>query len=101
MQRLQFSRTIGEIPLYRRKIGIENLFFGDEDVGALFEVVLKPEKSGFQTPFGEVSCDCIADFFTCCKADFFATPLFIKEDSDTQMFSGGVIVKISKLFVGL
>jgi len=101
LERFELFGAVEQIPLDRIEIALENLFFGDQDVGAFPEPLLKLQKSGAKAPLGVVSGDCVADFFTRREADSFTASLFVEEDRGPQMLFGRSVVEVSELSGGL
>jgi len=82
------------------EIGSKYLFFGNENISPLFHFVTQVDKSGTHTTFCKVAGNGIAHFFAGSKSDSSAIALFIESDGSKNMFFGGFVVKVGKLFAG-
>ena len=94
----QFFQCVAHILFNAAEIGGEYLFFGNENISALFQFVTQIDKSGTHTTLGKVAGNGIAHFFASGKSDSSTTALFIEGDCSSDMFFGGFVVKVGKLF---
>ena len=76
------------------------LFFGNKYISALFQFVTQINKSGAHTTLCKIAGNRIAHFFAGGESDSSAPALFVKDDCCSDMFFGGFIVKVRKLFAG-